>query len=237
MKCLYRISSNSYKKNRLPNATKQRCLINFLNEFPVEEITVYKDRCEPELEEFLQNYSDVFGLNVVSIDGGSSAQSFRIVVDEALKLPDNEVVYLIEDDYLHLPFSRRILLEGIELGASYVSGYDHKDKYIPASQGGNPLIDVDGGEFTKVYLSKSSHWKLTNSTTLSFLTKVETLREDYDIWKKWCFNDPTQTYPNDYQCFRELIDIKGRSLITPIPGISTHSEIPWLSPLINWEGI
>jgi hypothetical protein len=56
---------------------------------------------------------------------GHEAGSWRhAAFDIALrKYPDDAIVYFVEDDYLHLPGSRRLLLEGIA-GADYVSLYD-----------------------------------------------------------------------------------------------------------------
>lgn len=233
MKVIYRISDNGYTKPKFPGATKKRCLLNFLENWIADEVTVLADKVIPETRQFLEDYRDFAQLDVQFIDGGSSAQSFRIAMEFALEFPDDEVVYLVEDDYWHLDFSRRILLEGIER-ADYVTLYDHVDKYIPASKGGNPFIDDSGAEVTRVLLTKSSHWKQTNSTTCTFATTVKTLREDYDIWKKWCFVTPTQTHPNDFQAFLELGE-KGRSLISPIPTLSTHCEPSWAAPLIDWE--
>ena len=63
--------------------------------------------------------------------------------------------YFVENDYLHHSNARNILLEGFTVGADYVSLYDHPDKYLNANEGGNPFIE-DGGEVTKVYLSKGN---------------------------------------------------------------------------------
>ena len=111
-----------------------------------------------------------------------------------------------------------------------MSLYDHADKYIPANKGGNPLIDIDGGEITKVFRTKSTHWKLTNSTTMTFACTIEQLQQDAEVWKKYTEG----THPHDMQIFLELRD-KGRSLVTPLPGYSTHCEPSWSSPGINWE--
>jgi hypothetical protein len=235
MKVLYRISDNGYHKQKLPNATKQRCLQNFLVQWPIEEVTVYMDKCIPETEEFLETYSELTGLRLESINCGSSAQSFRHVVEEALKLPDDEVVLLQEDDYLYTDFSRKALLEGIER-ADYVTLYTCPDKFIPAKMGGNPLIGDEGGEATMVIRTPTCYWMLTNSTTCTFATKVGTLREDYDIWKKFCFNDPSQTYPRDFECFLKLRE-KGRSLIMPLPTFATHAEIAWLAHDVDWGSL
>ena len=165
----------------------------------------------------------------VRSNGGSSAGGFRIVMEAALQLPTEEIVYFMEDDYLHLTDSRKILLEGLTR-AHYITLYDHPDKYIPAEHGGNPLIDLDGAEETKVFRTNTRHWKLTNSTTMTFASTVNILREDEDILRSY-----TQgSYPRDFEMFLALRN-KGRALVTPIPGYATHGETTWLSPLTNWE--
>jgi hypothetical protein len=193
----------------------------------VEEVTIYADNVRDETLDWITN----LGCTTVRTNGGSSAAGFRIVLDAALELPDDEFVYFVEDDYLHLPNSRTVLLEGLER-SHYVSLYDHKDKYISAHNGGNPYIDDDAAEVTKVFLTNSSHWKLTNSTTMTFATKVSVLKEDAPIWKQYT----SGTHPHDFQCFLDLRE-RGRTLATPIPGYSTHCEPMWASPLIDWESV
>lgn len=227
MKIFYRISDGSYKKERFPHATKQNCLENFLQHFPKEEITLYADNVTNETFEWLQSYN----IDLKRTNGGSSAAGFRLIMEDALLLSNNEIVYFVEDDYFHLKNSYQILLEGLER-VDYISLYDHVDKYIPGNLGGNPFIDEGGGEDTKVFLTKSRHWKLTNSTTMTFATTVKTLREDESIWKQYT----SGTYPHDFQCFLTLRD-KGRTLATPIPSLSTHGEIQWAAPLIDWTNI
>ena len=147
------------------------------------------------------------------------------------ELKDDDIVYICEDDYLHLPGSDILLAEGLEL-SNYCSTFDHYDKYINAENGGNPAIS-QGGEETRVVLTKSSHWKITNSFTCTFATTVKTLKEDIDTWDKYL----TGSYPRDYEAFTDLIQNKGRSLISSIPGRSTHTELPWLSPFTDWSKI
>ena len=111
----------------------------------------------------------------------------------------------------------------------YVTLYDHPDKYLNPYEGGNPFC-VERSENTRVYLGKHCHWKSTNSTTMTFASKVKTLKEDKDILREWT----KDTYPHDFYMFQDLIK-KRRKLISPIPGFSTHGEVKNLSPLINWE--
>ena len=73
---------------------------------------------------------------------------------------------------------------------------------------------------------------MTNSTTMTFASKVKTLREDEDILRKWTGS----TYPEDFKMFLELRE-KERGLITSIPGYSTHGETQWLSPYRDWSKV
>lgn len=247
----YRISEGSYNKPKFPNATKEHCLENFLEEFSDDKtnvINIYRDRITSNLnnriEDIVAHYNQTRYSNIQVYDipvnkGGSSAQSFSYVIHEALKLSDDEVCYFIEDDYLHLPNSNVVLNEGIKLNPNgMISLYDCVDKYRSEhSPYVNPLVGQEGGEETTVFLTKSKHWKKTNSTTCSFVLRVRTLREDYEIWKKHCFTNVEQKHPNDFACFCELVFEKGRVLLTPIPGLSTHCEELWKSPLIDWSKV
>ena len=85
-------------------------------------------------------------------------------------------------------------------------------------------------EDTRVYLGEYCHFKLTNSTTMTFAAKVKTLKEDEDVLRKWT----KDTHPYDFQMFMELKQ-RGRRLASSIPGFATHGETKFLSPLINWK--
>jgi hypothetical protein len=232
---VYRLSDNGYAKVKFPNATKIHCLENCLEHFDVNNVHLFVDETNlldttrKAIEEI--DLSRFFGdLNYYV--GGSSAGSWRHVFNYALQnFNDDDIVYFLEDDYLHLSGSEKAILEGIQI-ADYVSLYDHNDKYIPASKGGNPFIDEDGGELTKVFLTNSTHWRLTNSTTMTFATTMNTLIEDRPIWEQFTMG----SHPNDFAAFLKLRE-RGRSLITPIPGLSTHCEPLWASPLIDWSKV
>ena len=49
--------------------------------------------------------------------------------------------------------------------------------------GGNPYCK-GGAEDTRVYLTESTHWKITNSTTMTFACFSEILKKDYDDIRK-----------------------------------------------------
>lgn len=232
MKIYYRISNNSYKKNRLPNATKEHCLEVFLKYFDNSEtniIIVADNVTDIKLSEFIDTR---LKNNITRINTSlNNAGSFKYCLQESINISNNSYIYFAEDDYLYTDKCYNALKEGLSI-ANYVTLYDHPDKYIDAINGGNPQID-GGGEITRVVKTNNFHWKLTNSTTLTFGCSVKVLKEDIFIWEKYL----TTSYPRDYDAFCDLIQNNQRSLISPIPGLATHSEIQWLAPFTNWEKI
>jgi hypothetical protein len=208
--------------------------MNAVNVFGRENIHLFVDETNlvQNTREMVTSFDNSYGFGKLTFyTGGSSAQSWRYVAEYAKQFDDEDVIYFLEDDYLHLNNSKEVLLEGIEI-ADYVSLYDHFDKYIPAIKGGNIFIDEDGGEVTKVFRTKSTHWKLTNSTTMTFATTRKQLIKDWNVWDMFTVG----SYPEDLRAFITLRD-NGVSLITPIPGYSTHCIPEWASPGIDWEKI
>jgi len=227
IKIFYRLSDHGYNKVKPDYINNESCLANFLSVFGEDDITIIADNVEDKTYEWLHNLN----LNVERTTFGSGAQSFNYILQKVLDFNRNCVVYLIEDDYLHLKNARKVLLEGIKMGADYISLYDHPDKYINASQGGNPYVENDG-EVTQVFKTDSCHWKLTNSTTMTFASTVDVIKRDKDILQKWT----SGTYPEDFKMFMELRE-NDRTLITPLPGYSTHGETQWLSPFTDWSKV
>ena len=230
MKIIYRISDSGYNKVKPKYINNRNCLWNAVNIFQgvdFEDWTVIADNVSEETDVIIQSYIPRERIDYVSV--GHGAGTFNLALDKALTFDDNEIVYFIENDYLHLPGSKRIIEEGLdEIGADFVSLYDHPDKYI---DGANPYVQ-GGGEMTRVMLSTSSHWKVTNSTTMTFASKVKTLRKTENILREY-----TQgSYPRDFDMFVHLYN-SAHYLVTPIPGYSTHGETAWLTPLINWKKI
>jgi hypothetical protein len=224
MKIIYRISDTGYNKVKPPYINNENCLKNASQIFKNADWLIISDNISEETKKIISKYQS----NILDVSVGHGAGTFNLALSKALKYSDDEIVYFVENDYLHKPNSEKILLEGFTTGADFVSLYDHPDKYI---NGANPYVE-EGGEVTRVTLSSSCHWKLTNSTTMTFAAKVSTLRKTEPILREY-----TQgSYPRDFEMFIKL-RTEGYSLITPLPGYSTHGETAWLTPLTNWSTI
>lgn len=231
MKIIYRISDVGYNKVKPDYINNETCLKNFCNMFfdYIYDIRVIADNCSETTLNLIKRYIDPINITTVSV--GHGAGTFNLALDAALKYNDDEVVYFVENDYLHKSYAPEIIQEGFDLGASFVSLYDHPDKYLDPSRGGNPYCE-GGAEDTRVYLTKSCHWKITNSTTMTFASKVATLRRVESTLRKWT----NGSYPDDFKMFMELRE-QNELLITPLPGYATHGETAWLAPLTDWSQI
>ncbi len=234
---IYRLSDKGENKERLDYIDNKVCLENFIKEFPPGNITVVADNVKDDTARWLETY----GFKEILRTSLGNAGSFWVAYNLALDLPGDDYVYFVENDYIHRPESLSALIEGLMI-ADYVTLYDHPDKY---TDGINPGVK-DGGERSKVFLTKSSHWKITNSTTMTFASKVSTLQKDTFIFRfftvgiiktRLAFLRKFQQRrtPNDYRIFTILEKFKSRKLISPVPGFSTHGEKRFISPLIDWR--
>jgi hypothetical protein len=229
MKIIYRISDAGYNKVKPDYISNEKCLANATKVFKDADWSIIADNCSDETLEMIQKYQSQ--INIVSV--GNGAGTFNLALEGAVagEWDNNDIVYFLENDYLHKPNSQKIIEEGFSLGASFVSLYDHPDKYMDPSYGGNPYCEGKA-EDTRVYLTDSCHWKITNSTTMTFAAKVSTLKRTEAILRK----HTSGTHPDDFRMFLELREA-GELLITSIPGYSTHGETMWLAPLTDWSKI
>lgn len=226
LKIYYRLSDKGRRNGKPYYINYKNCFENFCKHFDKSIITMIADNCEEDTINYLKTILREDQIIQTSLgNSGAFCHALKLSIDEC---NDNDIVYLVEDDYLHCENSQKILEEGF-VHSDYVTLYDHPDKYM---DGGWPNPHVwSGAEDTRVFLTETSHWKLTNSTTMTFAAKVKTLKEDYDIMLKYC----TEKIPGDFQMFTELINDKKRKLVSCIPGKSTHGQLPWFTPLVKWE--
>ena len=223
MKVLYRFSDGGYNKIKPSYVTKRGCLLHFLQVFKNYDIYLFADNIKDETFQFLKEHIDESKIFRTSLNNaGSFMNSLKFAINN---FNDEEKIYFAEDDYIYTKDAPQIIEEGLDI-ADYSSGYDHPDKYINHNEGGdNPFVKY-GGEETRVILSKSRHWKLTNSACMTFGTKVKTIKMDIEIYR-------LQIY--DFPMWRDLIENKNRRLISCIPAVSSHGETKYLSPFIDWK--
>ncbi len=226
MKKIYRISDATPLKNTFKGSLdKKTCFKNFVSVFGVKDLIVIADNCNKNTINFIKKYC-----NAVKETKLGNSGSLKLAFEIAMTFNNDDIVYLCEDDFLHLPNSEKYLIEGLkETLGSYSTLYDHPDKYSDFGQ--NPLIS-QGGESTKIVKSTSIHWKVTNSTVQTFCTYVKTLKEDKNILFKYNFKNKV---PKSFETFTELY-IRKKYVVSCIPGRCSPCD-NFLSPFVNWKAV
>ena len=166
---------------------------------------------------------------VIEYHGGSDAASFKFCLEtiENSNLQNDDIVYIVEDDYMHRPNWELILQEAFDsFSVDYVTLYDHPDKYFLAMY--EQLQ-------SKILHTQTVHWRTTPSTCNTYAGKWQTFKKHWDTHMKYC--SPQHTHDGyDHTKFLDLWQ-QGSNLISSIPGYSTHCEVPFLSPLTDWSKI
>jgi hypothetical protein len=184
---------------------------------------VYDSSPEDFMTDFIAGYygNSSYGLNLQLINGGSDRNSFLITLAmiQASQMPNHDLIYLLENDYMHQSgwVSKVFELYNSNIKFDMVSLYDHRDKYD------SPMYD----DLTaKIFYSPSHHWRTAPSTCASFILSRAALQQDMDVLGQGL---------NDYFFFSKLIGERGRTLLTPLPGLATHSMEGYLSPTVQWD--
>ena len=138
MKIIYRISDAGYSKVKPDYISNENCLSNFVDAFGWEDLHIIADNVSEETEAMMLKYVPQACIEYVEV--GNGAATFNLALDLALLYEDDDIVYFLENDYIHTPDAKKILAEGFEIGASFVSLYDHPDKYLSPDRGGNPIL-------------------------------------------------------------------------------------------------
>ena len=172
----YRISDNGFKSKIKPSyITKYNCLKNALDTFNGDNVffKVYIDAVIEDTDKMIHRLCDNRkNVETVNIDTHSNGFSFRRVYEDACKLNDDDLVYFLEDDYLHLDNALDVLIDAARWNyTDYITLYDHADKYDNNEGGVNPF-SKDFGEETKVFKTNTHHWKITNSTTMTYILAI-----------------------------------------------------------------
>jgi hypothetical protein len=169
---------------------------------------------------FINNYKNKVN-KIFEITGGSDFKSFQNtceIIKNDSNIKDKDIIYFLENDYLHVENWTDKIIELFQTyEMSYVSLYDHNDKYFL------PMYD---DLVSKIFTTLNHHWRTTPSTCNSFVLPKKIFDEDYDI---------LSTMEGDHNKFIWLTENRNRFVVTPIPGLSTHCMSNLLSPTIEWK--
>lgn len=218
-------SKVSAHKKRPLGFSKERCFQNLVEtaDFSKANITLLFDHAEGAKEHhFLANESR---FPLYSFHGGSESASFLFLLQfvACLPLDPETILYFVEDDYLHKPGWVEVLLEGFQVPkVDYVTLYDHRDKYVSY-----PKLT------SQLFATATCHWRTTPSTTNTFAVRFGRLLADLSVHERF---SKKSKITEDHKKFLHL-QKKGRTLISAVPGWSTHCEPEFASPCMPWEGV
>jgi len=225
-------------RNKINNLRPQwfsyeKCFKNLISTLNTNcKLTVMFDGTEEEYKNyFIKEYKKKFNFDVIFLTANSDAESNHATFNyiKTLDLKADDLIYVLENDYLHLKDWVFFVddLYSLTDGMHYVGLFDHNDKYICQKN-----VDGELGMYknltSKIYATNTRHWRTVPSTCGSFIMTKKLFDQDYDI---------LSLREADNTRFGILTKTKNRILITPIPGLSTHVQKPWMSPCINWEKI
>lgn len=180
------------------------------------KVVVFGDNLNKDTVEFI----DSLPVDYRQTKSHGNSETFLEALSYALtELEDDDIVYFVEDDYIHAPGFVTVLKEGFVKG-DYVTLYDHPDRY-------------SNMEATYVFHTDNAHWRYVSSTTMTFAAKVSTLVYDEEVFTQMV----TTGNPPDFHIFQALTQTFKRKLVSPIPGYATHGESAFLAPVRDWEVI
>lgn len=172
-------------------------------------------------------------VSVRRISGGDQRKAWRACVnvieaDLASTIQPRDIIYVLENDYLHMDGWVDEIKELAASGISwdYLSLYDHPDKY-PNLHGHRDSLRYTTLK-SQVFSTSYRHWRSSPSTCATYMLSRETFERDLRLLRLGIF---------DFKLFWILNKIKRRRLITPIPALSTHCMTEFLSPIIDWNSV
>lgn len=153
-------------------------------------------------------------------------------------LPENDLIYISDDDFLHVPYWAEISLDYINNFLNgenwWVCPCDYGDKYFFTDE--NHTIDqwgTDQGMYAEltsmIRASHYRHWREVPNCMTSSIIPVRTFNRDYDEYWSKGYSDCSLNH---------AIRTKYKSRFwSPIPSLSCHVIDPFLPPLINWPEV
>ena len=197
-------------KKQLDKSNLKNSIISLnVNEF-VNNIKSINARNEKVTENQISNMSNIH-------------KSLLVAKDQC-----NDLVYFVEDDYLHQLDSIYEMIFTYER----ISSQMNRELFICPTDYPYLYTKVDT---TNIFLGSSKHWRKVEETLCTFLTSKIILQK---YWKKFISMCQFEHYPFE----QPLHDIyKSEYCLSPIPSLALHctniNSVFGLSPNMNWKKV
>ena len=199
----------------------EKCFTNLLETITNKNIELHVVMDGDPNTNFIGKYKDQYTLHQIKAGGDQSSFFQTWEIAKSISMEQTDLVYFIENDYLHLQgWDQKVteLFETYKL-LHYVSLYDHNDKYF---------LPMYEDLVSKIFTTETHHWRTTPSTCGSFIITKQLFDLDYDI---------NTSIVGDHNKFLQLAEERNRMVITPTPGLSTHCMEGLMSPTIKWDKV
>jgi len=151
------------------------------------------------------------------VTANSCPDLMEFLVEVAEKYPD-EVIYVCEDDYLHVEHAIIAMKEVFKQGyQGFYAPYDYPDRYT-----------IDRHKDAELHAGPYGHLRTIPSATLTIAALGKTwLQYKYELLRSGVFADDSWTW----KAFSQV------GALCPIPGHATHLQDHCITPFINWKSI
>ena len=197
-----------------------------------ENLDVIKDILDKSKENFeIINHNHTEHLNIIKEQKSKDTFSNLSSLLKSFEIGKNngeDLIYFIEDDYLHFRSSLEEMIDTYERIASQLN----KDLIICPSD--YPYLYMTN-EKTNLLIGSKRHWRTINKSLCSFMTSTNILNKYWDNFYQNCLDrhDPFEKYLN-------LIYEK-EVCISPVKSLSIHmtniNSSYGLSPFINYKSL
>lgn len=178
-------------------------------------------------EESLSFYKD-YEVTMINEKFGND-KSLEKCFQMAKEFPDGDIVYFVEDDYLHL---QKALPSAIFF-LKYVDGFLHLTDYPNFYEVGHFIQ-------TEILLTPFNHWRRAPSTTFSFMTRAKQIKDNFGLLIKSCENADDTLFSTIFGWDDKTSMATGKrtqSLYSPLPSLATHMHEGTMAPGIDWKKI
>lgn len=209
MKIYYRVSPFlSSHPNPLGRDKKHivyTCFKSFQEALGDQDVSIVADSMPTDWYELFRGY------NIIKSPSGN-VQSFHKQIDLVCKLPNEEKIMLVEDDYLWLPDSINKIEEALD-SLELISPYDHPGHYTEERFQTPKLMKLINGHT----------YREAPSNTLTFATHAYLIKQNQILIKSYGTRD------------HEMFESLRTKMFVPVPSFSTHLVEGLLAPNINWD--
>lgn len=192
-------------------------------------LSILDDHSSSETLSFLEHFaaSLPFGAEVYSIDGSGNAASLLACFERG-RASSADLLYFVEDDYLHVPEAISEMLE------SYAQ--------FSLNLGGHPvaLFPADDPSFyrahtfvpSRVVTGSRRHWRTNVQTTCTFFLPRTAFLEHYPVFEELTRNGVDEGSSINKLWQGPIV------LFTPLPSLAAHLQFSdCIPPLFDWQSL